>query len=37
MAAVELLEEGDLRVRREVNVLSAIGDELHKATGCHCL
>ena len=37
VAAVELLEERDLRVRRQVDVLCTIGDELHKTTGCHCL
>jgi len=37
VAAVELLKKSNLRVRRQVYVLSAIGDELHKATGCHCL
>jgi hypothetical protein len=29
MPTVELLKEGDLRVRREVDILGAIGDELH--------
>ena len=37
VAAVELLEERHLRVRREIYVLCTIGDELHKTTGCHCL
>ena len=37
VAAVELLEERDLRVRRQVDVLCTIGDELHKTTRCHCL
>jgi hypothetical protein len=38
VAAIELLEERDLRVRRQVDVLCTIGDELHKATGSHvCL
>jgi hypothetical protein len=29
VAAVELLEKGNLRVRRQVDVLGTIGDELH--------
>jgi hypothetical protein len=29
VSAVNHLEEGDLRVTREVNVLGAIGNELH--------
>jgi hypothetical protein len=37
VAAVELLEERNLRVRRQVDVLCTIGDELHKTTRCHCL
>jgi len=37
VAAVELLEEGNLGVRRQVYVLGAIGDELHEATRSHCL
>jgi hypothetical protein len=30
-----LHSRGDLRVAREVNVLGAIGDKLHKTTTCH--
>jgi hypothetical protein len=37
VAAVELFEERDLRVRRQVDVLRTIGDKLHKTSGCHCL
>ena len=37
VTTIELLEEGNLRVSRKVNVLSAVGDELHQTTGCHCL
>ena len=37
VAAVELLEEGNLGVRRQVYILGAVGDELHEATGGHCL
>jgi hypothetical protein len=29
MATVELLKERNLRVRREVDILGTIGDELH--------
>jgi hypothetical protein len=29
MAAVKLLEKGNLRVGRQIHVLGAIGDELH--------
>jgi hypothetical protein len=35
VAAVHHLEESDLGVPREVNVLGAIGDELHQTTTCH--
>ena len=35
VAAVHHLEEGNLRVTREVNVLGAISDELHQTTTCH--
>ena len=35
VAAVDNLEERDLGVAREVNILGAVGDELHKATTCH--
>ena len=37
VAAVELLEEGYLGIGRQVHVLGAVGDELHEATGGHCL
>ncbi len=35
VSAVNNLEESDLGVTREVNVLGAIGDELHQTTTCH--
>ncbi len=35
VTAIELLKEGNLRVRREVNVLSTVGDKLHKTTAGH--
>jgi hypothetical protein len=35
VAAVDHLEKGDLGVTREVNVLGAVGDELHKTTTRH--
>ena len=35
VATVDHLEEGDLRVAREVNVLRAISYKLHKATSSH--
>ena len=35
VAAVDHLEKGDLGVAREVNVLGAVGDELHKTTTRH--
>ena len=37
VATIELLEESNLRVRRQVNVLRAIGDELHETTTRHLL
>ena len=37
VSAVDDLEEGNLGVTSEVNVLSAISDELHQATTCHCI
>ncbi len=37
VTTVHNLPESDLGVTREVNVLSAIGDELHKTTTCHLL
>ncbi len=37
VTTVDELEESNLRVTREVNVLSAIGDELHKTTTSHVL
>ena len=38
VAAVHNLPEGNLRVARQVNILRAVGDELHQATGSHgCL
>jgi hypothetical protein len=36
VATIELLEEGDLGIGRQVNILSTVGDELHETTG-HCL
>ena len=35
VATVDDLEEGDLRVASKVNILRAIGYELHKTTTCH--
>jgi hypothetical protein len=35
--AVDQLEKGDLRVPRQIHVLSTIGDELHKGTTNHFL
>ena len=35
VATVDHLEEGDLRVASKVNILRAIGHELHKTTTCH--
>ena len=35
VTAVHDLKEGNLGVAREVNILSAIRDELHKTTTCH--
>jgi hypothetical protein len=35
VATVDHLEEGDLGVAREVNVLGAVGDKLHKTTTRH--
>jgi hypothetical protein len=35
VAAVDHLEEGDLGIPREIDVLSAIGNKLHKAPSCH--
>ena len=37
VATIELLEESNLRVRRQVNVLRAIGNELHETTTRHLL
>jgi hypothetical protein len=37
VSAVHNLEEGNLRITREVNVLGAIRDELHQATTCHVI
>ena len=37
VAAVNHLEERDLGVTRQVNILSAVGDELHKTTTSHFL
>jgi hypothetical protein len=35
VATVDRLEESNLRVSSQVNVLSAISDELHQTTTCH--
>jgi hypothetical protein len=38
VATIDDLKKCDLRVSRKVDILSTIGDELHKATGSHvCL
>jgi hypothetical protein len=37
VTTVDQLEESDLGVTGKVNVLGAIGDELHKTTTCHVL
>ena len=37
VTTVHNLPESDLGVTREVDILSAIGDELHKTTTCHLL
>ena len=36
VATIELLEEGNLRIGRQVNILGTVSDELHQTTG-HCL
>jgi len=35
VATVDHLEEGDLGISREIDVLSAIGNKLHKSASCH--
>jgi len=37
VAAVHHLEEGNLGITSQIDVLCAIGDELHKTTTCHLL
>ena len=37
MTAIQLFEEGDLRIRRQIDVLGAVGDKLHEAPTCHSL
>jgi len=37
MAPVNHLEKSDLRVTSQINVLGAIGDELHQTTSSHFL
>jgi len=37
VTTVDHLEEGNLRVTRQVNVLGAIGHELHETTTCHLI
>lgn len=37
VATIKLLKEGNLRVCRQINVLSTVGDELHQTTTCHSL
>jgi hypothetical protein len=35
VATVNRLEESDLRVARQIDILSAVSDELHKTASCH--
>ena len=37
VTTIHNLEESDLRVTRQIDVLGAVGDELHKTTTCHFL
>jgi hypothetical protein len=37
VAAVNHLEESNLRITRQIHILSAVSDELHKTTSCHLI